>query len=210
MIFRGFRFGMLLQLSIGPMCLMVFNTAGRDGFLMGMAIVAAIALVDAAYIALAGVGVASVLDKPRIRRAFKVFGSIILALFGLNILLGAFELSLLPGISLLSGAKAGNLFLQGLILTASSPLTIVFWGGVFTAEAASKQLGKAQLVFFSVGCVLSTLVFLTLVALLGSILNSFVPDMVITVLNVLVGAALILFGLRLLLKREPAPAANSK
>ena len=30
--FEGLRFGMLLQLAIGPMCLMVFNTAKNQGF----------------------------------------------------------------------------------------------------------------------------------------------------------------------------------
>ena len=30
--FSGLRFGMLLQIAIGPMCLMVFNTAKNAGF----------------------------------------------------------------------------------------------------------------------------------------------------------------------------------
>ena len=51
--FSGLRFGMLLQIAIGPMCLMVFNTAKNAGFWVAMSLVLAVALVDAFYIALA-------------------------------------------------------------------------------------------------------------------------------------------------------------
>lgn len=39
MIYKGFKFGMLLQLAIGPMCLMVFNTSTTYGFWMGLSLV---------------------------------------------------------------------------------------------------------------------------------------------------------------------------
>lgn len=29
MIYRGFKFGMLLQLAVGPICLMVFNASTK-------------------------------------------------------------------------------------------------------------------------------------------------------------------------------------
>ena len=37
--FSGLRFGMLLQIAIGPMCLMVFNTAKNAGFWVAMSLV---------------------------------------------------------------------------------------------------------------------------------------------------------------------------
>jgi hypothetical protein len=42
MIYKGFKFGMLLQLAIGPMCLMVFNTSATYGFLVALSLVLAI------------------------------------------------------------------------------------------------------------------------------------------------------------------------
>lgn len=47
MIYRGFKFGMILQLAVGPMCLMVFNTSATYGFLMGLSLVLAISLLIA-------------------------------------------------------------------------------------------------------------------------------------------------------------------
>lgn len=43
----GLKFGMLLQLAIGPMCLLVFNTAKNMGFINALSLVSAIALIDA-------------------------------------------------------------------------------------------------------------------------------------------------------------------
>ena len=53
----GLKFGMILQLAVGPMCLMVFNTAKNVGFIVAITLVLAIALVDAFYIILASLGV---------------------------------------------------------------------------------------------------------------------------------------------------------
>ena len=44
---RGLRFGMLLQLAIGPMCLMVFGAARDNGLAAALTLVSALALVDA-------------------------------------------------------------------------------------------------------------------------------------------------------------------
>ena len=61
--YEGLKFGMLLQLAVGPMCLLVFNTAKNEGFLIAMSLVLAIVLVDALYITLASVGISKILDK---------------------------------------------------------------------------------------------------------------------------------------------------
>ena len=69
--FSGLRFGMLLQIAIGPMCLMVFNTAKNAGFGVAMSLVLAVALVDAFYIALASIGVSKLLEKDSVKKVFK-------------------------------------------------------------------------------------------------------------------------------------------
>ncbi|SDN00643.1 LysE family transporter [Acetanaerobacterium elongatum] len=202
MIFDGLKFGMLLQLSVGPVCLFVFQTSGSRGLLAGLLCVLAAALADAAYITLAGFGASVFFNRPRVRLCVKLFGCVILCLFGLNMVLSVFGLSLLPKLSLFGQVPAGGVFVQGLLLTASNPLTILFWGGVFSAKAAEKNMSKSGLFFFGLGCVLATLLFLTAVALLGSIFNTFLPAIVLTVLNAAVGCLLVFFGIRLMIKKE--------
>lgn len=45
-IFRGFKFGMILQIAIGPICIFIFQTACKYGFFMGEMGVLDVVLVD--------------------------------------------------------------------------------------------------------------------------------------------------------------------
>ena len=185
--FSGLRFGMLLQIAIGPMCLMVFNTAKNAGFWVAMSLVLAIALVDAFYIALASIGVSRIMEKESVKKIFKVVGALVLILFGLNIILGVFGVNLIPGLNL--KPTSSSVFLQGLVLTLSNPLTIAFWGSVLTTKIIEEEFGKKELLVFSCGLVSATL-------------STFLSQSVANVLNVCVGALIMFFGLKMLLKKE--------
>ncbi len=204
MIVKGLKFGMLLQFAVGPMCVMVFNTSTTYGLLSALYLVASIALIDALYIALSSAGVAAVINRAKVRSAVKLLGCLALVLFGANIISGAFNLSFLPEIALFSNASSKNLFIQGLLLTASNPLTIVFWSGMFSAQTIENNWSKRQLFFFATGCVMATILFLTVIAVLGSTLGGFLPQVVIRYLNVAVGIVLIFFGIRMLFKKDKA------
>ena len=197
---NGLKFGMLLQLAVGPMCLMVFNTAKNSGFIIAMALVTAIALVDAFYILLAGFGASKLLEKKGIKNAVKIIGTLVLMLFGLNMVLGAFGINLIPGLNL--EPNTANIFIQGLILTLSNPITIIFWGSVLTTKIIEDHLKKNELILFSIGLVSSTIFFLTAVALLGTVLSSFIPDTISNILNAIVGLIIIFFGIKLLVKKQ--------
>jgi len=201
LIFKGFKFGMLLQLAVGPMCLLVFNTAADGGLAGGLTLMSAIALVDLTFIVLAGLGVGALLERNNVRKAVKLFGSLVLVLFGANMAAEAFGIGLLPNVRLFS-AVGGGLFVTGLLLTASNPLTIIFWSGVFAAQIAENGYDRSQLCLFSLGCVLSTVAFLSLVAVLGTTVGRFLPDSVIKILNICVGCLIVYFGVRLFLRRE--------
>ena len=127
MIFTGLRFGMLLQLAVGPLCLLVFNTSMRYGFLTGLQVILAIALIDALYITLSCLGISAVINRTGVKTVIKLVGCCVLVLFGINIITSAFNLAFLPGVTLLTNFAGCSLFIQGLLLTASNPLTIIFW-----------------------------------------------------------------------------------
>ena len=196
MLWKGFRFGMILQLAVGPICLLVLNTATEAGFFRTLPLIAAVALVDALFIALAGFGVAALLKKATVQRWLRGLGGLILLLFGLNLLLSAFQVPFIPAIALFSGSNS-SFFWQGIIFTASNPLTILFWGGVFSAKISEETLSGKQIVGFGAGCVLATVCFMLLVAFCGCLLGSFLPPLAIRVLNGLVGVFLIGFGVKL-------------
>ncbi len=208
MILKGLKFGMLLQFAVGPMCLMVFNTTTTYGFIHGLQVVFAIGLIDALYIALSCVGVAAIINKAKVKSVIKLAGCLVLVFFGANTISGVFNFSLLPRIALFSNAASDNLFGQGLLLTASNPLTIVFWSGMFSTQMIENKWNKKQLFFFAVGCVIATITFLTVVAFLGSVLSDYLPKIIVQLLNVIIGIVLIFFGIRLLCKKDNNKATD--
>jgi len=191
---------MLLQFAIGPVCLFVFKVGGNKGFIGAEIGVLGVAVADALYILLAISGIASFIDRERVKYIFKIMGAIIVAIFGLQTVLGAFGQEVLPNIDLFNGIKSKSLFLEGLVITASNPLTILFWAGVLSAKLAEKKLQRKEIYLFGLGSVLSTLFFLTIVAAIGSVTGHFLSVELISMLNLVVGIILICFALKMVVK----------
>ena len=197
--FKGLKLGLLLQFAIGPMCLLVFNTAQNSGFFIALSLVFAIALVDAFYILLANFGASKLLVNKKVENIIKIISSIILILFGLNIILNVFRINIMPGLNL--NLDYSSTFIQGVILTLSNPITIIFWGSVLTKNIIEEKFKKKELTIFSVGLISATLIFLTIVAILGIILSNFIPNILSKILNLCVGLLIIRFAFKLLINK---------
>lgn len=158
-LLTGLRFGMILQLAIGPVAFMILNTSASKGFLAGLQIMIAAALVDSLFTLLSFLAISAVIERPKIKILFKIISSIILSLFGMNLVLNVFQISLIPNISFFSELTAASPFVNGLLLTASNPLTIIFWGSILSKQIIENNYTKRQLFLFAAGCVLATVVF---------------------------------------------------
>ncbi|MDR3542078.1 MAG: LysE family transporter [Desulfosporosinus sp.] len=202
MIFRGFKFGMLLQLAIGPVCLFVFKVGGNKGFIRAEIGVLGVAVADAFYILLAISGIVSCIERERVKYIFKNIGAIIVAIFGIQIILGVFGREILPNINLLTGIKSESSFLEGFLITASNPLTILFWAGIFSSNIAEEKLIRKDIYLFGLGSVISTLFFLTIIAGMGTVTGYFLPVKLISILNFIVGVVLLFFSFRMILKKD--------
>ena len=197
---EGIRFGLVLQFIIGPMCLLVFHTSKNNGFFFTIPLILVIALVDAIYISLACIGISKVLENKKIRSVFTIIGSVILILFGINTILNVFNINILPVIQL--RPNTNNIILQGFILALSNPITIMFWGSVLTTKIVSDNLGRKDLLLFCIGLVSATLLFQTIVALLGSLIGKFLPPDISKILNILIGIYIIYLGFKRLTDRS--------
>ena len=199
---KGLRFGLMLQLAVGPVCLLVLNAAANHGLLSAMSVVVAVTLVDTLYLTLSALGVSAVLRRPSVRRNVQWIGGLALAFFGLDFISGALGFSILPGFSSLVGSAEGrSIWLQGLLVTLSNPLTIVFWGSVLTEQISREHWHGGRLALFSIGCISATLIFLSGVAFAGTYTIALLPATVIRWLNALVGLALVIFGLRMIARK---------
>jgi len=90
MIKKGFKFGMLLQVAVGPVCIYIFNESVRKGVLSAFVGVIAVVLIDALFIGLSIAGISTVVKKKE--QLLKIFGSLVLIIFGLKMIILHFKL----------------------------------------------------------------------------------------------------------------------
>jgi threonine/homoserine/homoserine lactone efflux protein len=195
--FHGIKFGMLLQIAIGPVSLFILTTAINSNFINSFLAVLAVALVDAIYIILALLGAVSFLHDKKNEAFFKWLSAIILVFFGVDILLDTLGIHLLPASNIISTGSVNSSFIYAFILTLSSPLTILFWVGIFSERIAEKQYKNKDLYYFALGCLSSTLIFLTSLSFIGSTFHYILPTETIIWLNVIAGLTMIYFGIRI-------------
>lgn len=200
---EGIKFGMILQLIIGPMCLLVFHTSKNNGFLFTIPLIFTIALVDALYITLACIGASKILNNKKFKNTFKIIGATILMLFGLNTILNVFDINIIPGININPTIK--NIIIKGFLLALSNPITIMFWGSILTTKIVEDKMKKKDLFIFCLGLVSATIIFQFFVAAIGSLVGRFIPRILSNILNIIIGLFIIYFGIERL-KEEPKTA----
>ncbi len=195
--FRGFKTGLILQFAIGPVFIFVMNVAVQRSFTEGIAAVAGVTAADYVYIALSVVGVSKLLENDRMKRALGFIAPAVLLLFGGYMLY-----------SVLFAGSAENVirnspssgFLSAFALTMSSPLTILFWSGIFASRAVEYGLTRRELAIFAFAAGLATFAFLGGGVVILSSAAAVIPDMVISVLNILVAVLLMGYGVLRLIR----------
>lgn len=199
MIFKGFKFGMLLQIAIGPICIFVFNEAVEKGLVNGLFGVLAVVIVDGIYIALSIVGISAIVKRHE--KILKYFGAFVLIVFGIVTIISAINhQEVVIGVD--QEVNYLKTFLTAFFLTGSNPLTIIFWSGVFSTKILNGKFKQSDAIFFGVGAVLATLFFLSMIASVGQFTMNFLNAQTISALNVLVGLLLLYFGVKLVLKKQ--------
>lgn len=191
---EGIKFGMILQLIIGPMCLLVFHTSSNNEFLKTIPVILVIASVDALYITLASLGVSKLLKKKKIINYIRVIGSFVLVLFGISTILNEFGIIIIPTLNL--KMNSNNKIIQTYLLALSNPVTITFWGSVLTSKIVVDKLKKRELLFFCIGLISATLLFLSFVAIIGVIFHKFLPNLIIKMFNIAVGLYISFYGFK--------------
>lgn len=196
---KGLKLGMILQFAIGPVCLMVFNTSKESGFIASLAFIMAAVLVDSFYILISIICNTKILNNREVKYNINIIGSIVLIIFGINIILNVFDINIIPFIKI--NYNSYNLFLEGLILTLSNPLTIIFWGSILNVNIEEYSLENKDIIVFSLGLVSATLFFLIFISLIGLFLSTFISNTISDILNIIVGIIIIYFGLKRFIKK---------
>lgn len=206
MLLEGFKFGMLLQIAIGPVCMYIFSLGTNYDFLRAQSGVMGVVLADGLYMSLALLGISSFIKDEKVQRKFNIFGAVIVILFGMELVLGYFGVSILPKFSIFKSTTGNLPFFKAFFLTAANPMTILFWIGVFSTKLSHWNLDKKETGSFALGALLATFIFLSLVSFMGTVTNSFLSLEALNFLNSAVGVVLLYFGMKKLystIKKKP-------
>jgi putative LysE/RhtB family amino acid efflux pump len=134
-----------IALQLGPMSLLLIRSTLRDGVRVGLAIGAGVAVIDALYAALGAAGAASLLSIGPLRLALGILGTAVLAWLGVRTLLAAVRVRAgLEGPDDVGDPRRA--FRTSLGATASNPLTIASWAGIFAAATTATSASPVLLV----------------------------------------------------------------
>jgi putative LysE/RhtB family amino acid efflux pump len=132
----GFGLGFAVALQVGPLSLFAIRSTLRSGPAVGLAIGAAVALVDTLYAAAGAAGAAGLLSIEPLRLAFGLIGAVVLTVIGVRTLWSAFRVRA-GGESDEEVSSPRRAFLTALAATASNPLTIASWAAIFAAASTA-------------------------------------------------------------------------
>jgi putative LysE/RhtB family amino acid efflux pump len=156
----GFGLGFFVALQLGPMSLLLIRSTLRDGVRVGLAIGAGVAVIDALYAALGAAGAASLLTIGPLRLALGVLGTAVLVWLGVKTLVAAVRVRAgLEGPDDVGDPRRA--FRTSLGATASNPLTIASWAGIFAAATTGTSASPVPLV---VGVAIGSATWMTLLA----------------------------------------------
>ncbi|HLD54638.1 MAG TPA: LysE family transporter [Candidatus Nanoarchaeia archaeon] len=195
----GLTIGLFLQLAIGPIFFFIINLTLQRTIYDGLIAVLAVTMVDYFYITLSIIGIGKLLEKKKIKNIFGTISSLVLMIFGVIIIKNIIENGLSATVNL-NSVNLLSSFLSVFILTISSPMTILFFIGIFTAKAIEYNYTKKELYIFGFSVGLATFIFMGLSVILFSLFKENIPLTLIQGLNLLVGFVLIGYGLVRIIK----------
>jgi putative LysE/RhtB family amino acid efflux pump len=139
----GFGLGFVVAAQVGPISLLCMRSVLRGRFLIGVAIGAGAAVIDALYAGLGAAGASALLEVDAVRLTLGIVGASVLAAIGLRTLHSAFRIRL-GGEADEEVASPRRAFLTSLGATASNPLTIASWAAAFSAASTAHVAGSGS------------------------------------------------------------------
>ncbi len=198
-VLNGLKLGVILSFLIGPVFFTIIQTSVERGFRNGVLVSLGVSLSDILYVAICYFGLVQFINSPQFRYYLAYAGGGILILFGIYHLFIKSRRKMTAPLDIASGKKMYRYFIKGFIINGMSPMVLIFWIGAISI--ASLDFGYTRgfdfFIFFST--VLATV-------LTSDILKSYLADKLrvlithrlMTVINVVVGICLIIFGTRLI------------
>ncbi|UJF34945.1 LysE family transporter [Paenibacillus hexagrammi] len=193
-IFSFMFLGLSLAAPIGPINAAQLDKGIRKGFthawLLGLGAMCA----DALLMLLIYFGVIHFLTTPFMKTFLWLFGCFVLMYAGIESLLKAGKMTTLSTQSDETPLKS---FVVGFAMAISSPLTILFWLGIYGSVLAdmTTDLNKPDIFLHTAAMFLGILIWDMIMSSLASTFRRFLTPKALTIISIVSGMSLITFGL---------------
>lgn len=185
--------GLTLAAPIGPVNAARLDKGLKNGFWHAWAVGAGSLVADAIFMLSVYLGVVHFLDNPAIQTFLWLFGGFILIYSGIESILGANKFTFNNNRQTDSIFKC---FLYGFFMSISSPLSILFWLGIYGSVLAktAASYGSGELLLYSTMIFIGLTLWDIFVASLTSTFRKFLSIKYIIFTSILSGISLIGFG----------------
>jgi threonine/homoserine/homoserine lactone efflux protein len=199
-VLNGLKLGIILAFLIGPVFFAIIQTSVERGFRNGLLVSLGVSFSDALYVTVCYFGLVQFINDPQFRYYLAYAGGGILMLMGAYHLFIKSRRKMAAPLDVASEKRMYRYFVKGFLINGFSPMVLVFWIGAISVASLDfgYQNGTDYFLFFAVvlGTVLATDI---LKAFLADKLRTLITHRSLTIMNILVGIGLLIFGVRLIL-----------
>jgi putative LysE/RhtB family amino acid efflux pump len=196
LVVTGYGLGLLLAAQVGPVTLLIVRSVLRGGraFAIGLAMAAAVVVIDLGYAIVGLAGVGNLLDDGSLRLWFGLVSAAVLIGIGMRTLWIGWRARM--GLELADEVVVpSRAFLTAVAATALNPLTIALWTVSFPAAAPEEATGSAAAAgALLLGVGLGTLTWYGGFSTAVALSRKRVGDRLLRLVDLAVGSGLIMFG----------------
>ncbi|MEI9920730.1 MAG: LysE family transporter [Bacteroidota bacterium] len=197
-VIKGIQFGLVLAFLAGPVFFTIVQTSAERGFTKGVLVALGVSISDAFYVVVCYLGLISLIESPTFRDQMAFVGGTILILFGTYHLLVKTRKKAATG-EVYTETRPYRYILKGFFINAFSPMVPILWIGYISI--ASIDLGlvaDSEFVIFFVAMLATVLLTDIAKAYLAGRLSALITPRLMFWMNVIVGVALAVYGMRLI------------
>jgi threonine/homoserine/homoserine lactone efflux protein len=198
-ILKGIYFGAVLTFLVGPVFFTIIQTSAERGFPKGVLVALGVSISDFFYVVVCYLGLIKLIESPSFRDQMAFVGGGILILFGLYSLIVKARKSMMPA-KAATETRSYRYVLKGFFINAFSPMVPILWIGYISVASIDLKLVKDSefAVFFATMLITVLLTDIAKAYLAGKLSTLVTPQRMMW-MNVIVGIALLIYGVRLIL-----------
>lgn len=198
-LLNGIEFGIVLAFLIGPVFFAILKSSVERGFWVGVLVAVGVSISDLLYVLICYFGLSAFVTQPGVKLYMGVAGGGILLCFGAYYLLVKSWQGTFANPESVQERHTYRYLAKGFLINSLSPMVPLFWiGAVSVATIDFGYTSGSTFAVFFTGVLVTAFATDVAKAYLAGRLRNLITKRLLMMLNIGVGAVLILFGCRLI------------